>query len=460
MFSHYINHIENTGSLEGHQTLMAHECLTVAATLGHFHRWQRQVEPAGRDKPDWMKVLTISAGDFRYKYSPTLDLLGNAQHPTYAHPKLLGRCFDNVYHQGWFIRDLPARGKPPSKEQMQKIYNQEYEEVVARIKNTLDLTDESPTYPLVPTSLCNLEIVLHPRLFWEQCSLPELPPSRMPEPREYELDGAQGLIDLSWSQRAPQMVMDDIDRDPRYSQYPYQEADDYEEEEEDMEVDERALGKTGSAHIAVPTSTRCSYCRPEATYAFLRQDQTPGSPRSIHMDTDMAMEMGGLGMGTSRSETCRVMPRMEALQDQTRMLSAPDLVSSLTKGMTEAATQILEKFTVHRQLGHQAQTPRKEEEWEPRPEMTPRKVDRGHQSSHTASSELPRSTSQKRWSQSRPRDEGEPKKGRTENEGRSSKVQVGIDWSTTGIQKPVSKPDLWHPSFKPDPSGVSKYQQP
>ena len=67
MFSHFINHIENTGSLEGRRTLMAHECLMVVVTLGHFHRWQRQVELAGRDKPDWMKVPTISAGDFRYK---------------------------------------------------------------------------------------------------------------------------------------------------------------------------------------------------------------------------------------------------------------------------------------------------------------------------------------------------------------------------------------------------------
>ena len=163
------------------------------------------------------------------------------------------------------------------------------------------------------------------------------------------------------------------------------------------------------------------------------------------------------------------------------MLSAPDLVSSLTKGMTEAATQILEKFThpplvddaadaaiwehfqqrraaatwvipagmessagrvsAFDRLGHRAQTPQKEEEWEPRPEMTPQKVDRGCQSSHMAGSEPPCSTNQKRRSQSRPRDEGEPKKGHMENEGRSSKVQVGIDWSTTGIQKPVSKPD-------------------
>ena len=251
MFSHYINHIENTGSLKGHRTLMPHECLTVAATLGHFHSWQRWVERAGRDKPDWMKVPTISVGDFRYKYSPTLDLLGNAQHLTYAHPKLLGWCFDNIYHQGQFIGDLPARGKPPSKGQMQKIYNQEYEEVVAQIENTLDLTYKSPTYPLVPTSLHNLDIVLRPRLFWERRGLPELPPCHMPEPQEYKLDGAWGLIDLSWSHWVPQIQPDDIDRDPRYSQYPYQEADEYEDDdEEDMEVDEWVLGKTGSTHMA------------------------------------------------------------------------------------------------------------------------------------------------------------------------------------------------------------------
>ena len=39
-------------------------------------------------------------------------------------------------------------------------------------------------------------------------------------------------------------------------------------------------------------------------------------------------------------------------------------------------------------------------------------------------------------------------------------MQVGIDWSTTGIQKPASKLDLRHLSLKPDPSGVSKDQQP
>ena len=298
-----------------------------------------------RDKPDWMKVPTVSGGDFRYKYSPTLDLLGNTQQPTYGHPKLLGRCYNNVYHQGRLIGDLPAWGKPSTKEQIQKIYNQEYEEVVAQIKSTLDLTNKSPTYLLGPTSLHNPEIVLPPRLFQEQQGLPELPPSCMPEPQEYELDGARGLIDLSWSQRAPQVQPDDIDRDQRYSQYLYQEADKYEEDEEDMEVDEQAPDKIGSACMAAPTSTRHSYCHLEATYAYPRQDQTLGSPCSIHTDTDMAMEMGGLGMGSGRSETCRVMSRTEALPEQTRVLSTPDLVTSITKSMTAAATEILEKFT-------------------------------------------------------------------------------------------------------------------
>ena len=51
MFSHYINHLENTGALEGHWTLMAHECLTIASALGRFHQWQRRAEPGDWDTP-------------------------------------------------------------------------------------------------------------------------------------------------------------------------------------------------------------------------------------------------------------------------------------------------------------------------------------------------------------------------------------------------------------------------
>ena len=215
---------------------------------------------------------------------------------------------------------------------------------MAQIKNTLDLSNESLSYLMVPTSLHNPEIVLPPILFQEQQGLPEPPPSHMPEPREFNVDGVRGLLDLSWSQQAPQVQLDDIDRDPRYSQYLYQEANEYEEDEEDTEVDEWTPGKAGGTCMAAPTSTQCPYHCPEATYSYSMADQTPCSPRSIHTDTDVAMEMGGLGMSSGRSETHRVMPQMEAPQKQRRMLSAPDLVSSITKGMTVAATEILERF--------------------------------------------------------------------------------------------------------------------
>ena len=168
MFSHYLHQPESSGSLEGHQTLMVHECLQVAAALGQYHRWQCWVSHQEKsENADWNKVLAVAKDDFQHKYSLALTLLGSAQNPVFAHPKLLGCCYDNVYHNGWFIGDLPVRGKPPIEDQSKKIYTQEYQEVVARIENTLDLTEESPSYSIVPTSLVNLDIVLPHRLFQE-----------------------------------------------------------------------------------------------------------------------------------------------------------------------------------------------------------------------------------------------------------------------------------------------------
>ena len=85
--------------------------------------------------------------------------------------------------------------------------------------------------------------------------------------------------------------------------------------------------------------------------------------------------------------------------------------------------------------------------------MTPRKIDHGQQPHKEQETE--RAVSQKRRSQSRPRDKADPKKGRTESKGKPSKVQASIDWMTTGIQKPVSKPDSRLPSSKPNASRTS-----
>ena len=245
MFSHFVHQLENSGSIEGHQTLIVHECLQVAATLGCYHPWQRRVnlQEISGENADWNKIPTVAKGDYWFKYSSALTLLGNTQNPAYAHPKLLGCCYDNVYYNGQFIGDLLARGKTPTEEQSKKVYTQEYQEVVTWIENSLDLMEKSPSYSVIPISLVNPDIVLPHNLFLECQGLPEIPPGWNPEPREYEMDGVWGLIDLDWSQRKPIFHPDDIDRDPRFSQYPFQEGDNLDDNDEEMEVESRPSGE-------------------------------------------------------------------------------------------------------------------------------------------------------------------------------------------------------------------------
>ena len=505
MFSHYVNHLECTGSLEGHRTLVVHECLVVAAALGWFHHWQRRVNPQDRDAHDWTKVPVVPKGDFRHKYSPALNLLGNAQNPAYAHPKLLGVCFDNVYFCGRIIGDLPARGRAPHTEERTKtIYDQEYEELVHRLENMLDFILESPSFSMVLTSLVNPDIVLLHHEFRKCRGLPELQPGHGPEQREYSMDGARGLVDLDWSQWTPIFHPDDIDWDPHFNQYPYPEDDlDYEDEEE-METDYQnaPLGGPGDASAATPASAGHHCYRPPATYSMhTSQDLTSGSPQSTHTDTDTAMEMGGLSVA-SRGPDTRHVPLTAKAPTAPGSLSTPELAATVARGVAAAATQILEwyarppneaecppvdqaadaalqeclqrclkaspwttsgsqpvseRVSVFDRLGHRVQNIEKDDEWAPHPEMMPQKVERGRQPERDqdSSSRPPR---QKRRSQSHPRDEASAKKGRTDGDNRPGKIQVGIDWTNTGIGKPVPKPDSKHPSFKADPSGVDEPQ--
>ena len=98
-------------------------------------------------------------------------------------------------------------------------------------------------------------------------------------------------------------------------------------------------------------------------------------------------------------------------------------------------------------LGHHTPTQQEEDKFAPRLEMTPRKIDCGQQPHKEP--EAQRAVSPKGRSQSWPRDEADPKRGRTEGDGKPGKVQASLDWSMMGIQKPVSKSDSWAPSSKP-----------
>ena len=370
------------------------------------------------------------------------------------------------------------------------MYSQEYQEVVAQIENSLDLMEESPSFSVVPTSLVNPDIVLPHKLFLERRGLPEIPPGLISEPREYEMDGARGLIDLDWSQRTPIFHPDDIDRDPKFFQYPFQEGEDLDNDDEEMEVESRPSGGAGDTPMAPPAGTRHYYQHLPATYSF-ESAQTPGSPRSTHTDTDAAVEMGGLSVAPGGPDQRYVTLRGSAPPATQRTMSTLDLAATVAWGDAAATTEILERFTWPPQLneadrplvdratdatiwehfqrrlaaatpgttgqtsafdwlGHRTLTQQEEDKFVPCPEMTPRKIDRRRQPHKEPEAQC--AVSQKRRSQSRPHDEADPKRGRTEGDGKPGKVQANLDWSTTGIQKPISKSDSHAPSSKPGAS--------
>ena len=350
---------------------------------------------------------------------------------------------------------------------------------------------------MVLTSLINLDIVLPHHEFRKHRGLPELPQGRGPEQREYTMDGARGLVDLDWSQWTPIFHPDDIDRDPRFNQYPYPDDDlDYDDEEE-METDYQNAppGGTGDIRVATLASAGRRCYRPPATYSMqTSQGQTSGSPRSTHTDTDTAMDMGGLSMAPGGPDTRHVHPRAKAPTAPGSM-STPELATTVARGVAAAATQILECYTrppneaehppvdqvadaalrerlqrttpgsqsvservsVFDRLGHRAQDTQKEDEWAPCPEMTPQKKEHGRKPGRDQASSS-RPPSQKRRSQFRPREEASAKKGRMDGDNCPGKIQVGIDWANMGIGKPVPEPDSKHPSFKADPSGVDEPQ--
>ena len=141
------------------------------------------------------------------------------------------------------------------------------------------------------------------------------------------MDGAQGLIGLDWSQHKPIFHLDDIDCDPWFTQYPFQEGEDLDDDEkEEMEVESRPSGGASDASMAPPSNTRRIYqCLP-VMYSF-ESAQTPGSPRSTHTDT--AMEMGGLSVAPRSPDLHHITPRASAPPVTQRTMSTLDLAATV-----------------------------------------------------------------------------------------------------------------------------------
>ena len=214
----------------------------------------------------------------------------------------------------------------------------------ARIQNAQDLDDlsarEFPVpYNPIPCSLKNPDIILHPEEFAKRRNLPPPALGCVKPARDYKVDGAIGLVDVSWTQKIPDIEEDAIDRDPRYNQYLYQEGDEI-DEEEDMDMAEPTVSGTG----APPPRAYSEACprRPEAEYESGDGDSTPGAmPRSTHTDTDAATEFDTLRVGTPCPECRHVALPSAGLWDPCRTTPLSDPLAAFSQSVGQATARLV-----------------------------------------------------------------------------------------------------------------------
>ena len=158
----------------------------------------------------------------------TFTQLGDALHPIYGHPKILGSGFNHVYHEAQEMGHLPLRsGKSPV--ESHRVYHDEYAQVVNRL-STLSQVDNKRWVCPVPVSLAQPEII-YPGKLYETYSL-KVPkdghPLEMEPTSTFTMDGLWPRIDVRPKVKIPEPVRDHVDKDPRYNTYPeFVEGDDW-----------------------------------------------------------------------------------------------------------------------------------------------------------------------------------------------------------------------------------------
>ena len=113
LFAHYIEAFECHGARQGHQAILALECLTVADELGRYHRWYKRADlwKPGIEKTCWKDLPSVPQEDHRSSYASRLAALGSPKQPSYGHPQKLSRYFDHVYHQSWNVGQLTQKSQ-------------------------------------------------------------------------------------------------------------------------------------------------------------------------------------------------------------------------------------------------------------------------------------------------------------------------------------------------------------
>ena len=219
MYGHYVNLFRCHSSMAGHRTLLAYNCLEVAAKLVRYHWAVRRLQP-GEDLPDWISTPEIPAGDSRLNYVDAFTLLGDALHPAYGHPKALARAYDHMYHEGREIGNLPLRGKKNA-EQSETVYCNEYAQVIHCFRSITHIDCEKFVRPM-PTSLVHPEMVYPGKKYEAYClkAAASGPVMQYGPVSDFRMDGLQPRTDLRPDAEVPVYPKDDVDADPCFNEYP------------------------------------------------------------------------------------------------------------------------------------------------------------------------------------------------------------------------------------------------
>ena len=141
-------------------------------------------------------------------------------HPAYGHPKTLARAYDQVYYEGQEMGNLPLRGKKTA-DQSAAVYRAEYAQIIHRFSTLRRIDCEKFVRPL-PTSLVHPEMVFPGKKYEAYClkASESGPVVQYETTSDYKMDGLQPRIDPRPGTEIPVYPEDEVDMDPRFSEYP------------------------------------------------------------------------------------------------------------------------------------------------------------------------------------------------------------------------------------------------
>ena len=161
LFAHYIKAFECHGARQGHQAILALECLTVANELGCYHCWYKRADlrKPGIEKMRCKDLPSVPQEDHWSSYASRLAALGSPKQPSYGHPQKLGRYFDHVYHQSRNVCQLTRKSSDQDTGYNKTVYTWELGEILSYLSGFGDLS-HAPRHKKTPASLLNPEIIL------------------------------------------------------------------------------------------------------------------------------------------------------------------------------------------------------------------------------------------------------------------------------------------------------------